>query len=70
MGTKAKHIKIRLISEAGTGYYYTTTKNPKKEKMRMRKFDPRAPIAIEEGSVNASGRTHGAYVWFKEGKIK
>jgi len=34
-------IKIKLESTAGTGYYYTTTKNPrnKPEKMRIKKYD-------------------------------
>ena len=26
---KTGRIKIRLVSEEGTGYFYTTTKNPK-----------------------------------------
>ncbi|MCY4255111.1 MAG: 50S ribosomal protein L33 [Gammaproteobacteria bacterium] len=48
--------KIRLISSAGTGHFYTTTKNVKThpEKMEVRKYDPRA-------------RKH---VTYKEGKIK
>ncbi len=48
--------KIRLVSSAGTGHFYTTTKNRRKhpEKMEVRKYDPRA-------------RKH---VLYKEGKIK
>jgi large subunit ribosomal protein L33 len=48
--------KIRLRSTAGTGFYYTTTKNKRlhPEKMEVRKFDPKA-------------RKH---VIFKETKIK
>ncbi|MDX9721391.1 MAG: 50S ribosomal protein L33 [Myxococcota bacterium] len=48
--------KIKLISEADTGYFYTTTKNKRKtpDKLRMKKYDPVA-------------RKH---VFFKEGKIK
>ena len=48
--------KIRLRSTAGTGFYYTTTKNKRlhPEKMEIRKFDPKA-------------RKH---VIFKETKIK
>lgn len=48
--------KIRLISSAGTGHFYTTTKNRRThpEKMEVRKYDPRA-------------RKH---VLYKEGKIK
>jgi large subunit ribosomal protein L33 len=35
--------KIRLMSSAGTGHYYTTTKNRRlhPEKMEVRKYDPR-----------------------------
>jgi large subunit ribosomal protein L33 len=48
--------KIRLMSTAGTGFYYTTTKNKRlhPEKMEVRKYDPKA-------------RKH---VVFKETKIK
>ncbi|HXQ31917.1 MAG TPA: 50S ribosomal protein L33 [Steroidobacteraceae bacterium] len=48
--------KIKLVSSAGTGHYYTTTKNKRlhPEKMELLKFDPRA-------------RKHVAY---KESKIK
>ena len=48
--------KIKLESTAGTGYFYTTTKNKKTkpEKLEMMKFDPKA-------------RKH---VIFKETKLK
>jgi large subunit ribosomal protein L33 len=48
--------KIKLESSAGTGHYYTTTKNKrtKPEKIEMMKYDPKA-------------RKH---VMYKEGKIK
>ena len=34
--------KIKLVSSAGTGYYYTTTKNKRTmpEKMEIKKYDP------------------------------
>ena len=34
--------KIKLVSTAGTGYFYTTTKNKRTmpEKMEIKKFDP------------------------------
>jgi len=34
--------KIKLVSTAGTGYYYVTKKNPRNttEKMSFRKYDP------------------------------
>ena len=35
---------IYLVSTAGTGYFYTTTKNKKlsQDKLKIKKFDPRA----------------------------
>ncbi|MCY4405730.1 MAG: 50S ribosomal protein L33 [Rhodospirillaceae bacterium] len=53
---KANSILIKLVSSAGTGFYYTTRKNPRSqtEKLSLRKFDPVA-------------RKH---VVFKESKIK
>jgi len=40
--------KIRLVSTAGTGYFYTTTKNKRTmpEKMEIKKFDPPGSIAL------------------------
>jgi large subunit ribosomal protein L33 len=37
-------ILIRLVSTAGTGHFYTTSKNPKTktEKIEIMKFDPKA----------------------------
>ena len=34
--------KIKLVSSAGTGHFYTTTKNKRTstEKIQMKKFDP------------------------------
>ena len=34
--------KIKLVSSAGTGHFYTTTKNKRTmtEKMEIKKFDP------------------------------
>ncbi|MEE2804504.1 MAG: 50S ribosomal protein L33 [Pseudomonadota bacterium] len=48
--------KIKLVSSAGTGHYYTTTKNKRitPDKIEMKKFDPVA-------------RKH---VIYKESKIK
>ena len=48
--------KIKLESSAGTGHFYTTTKNKraKPEKLEIMKYDPKA-------------RKH---VIFKEGKLK
>jgi large subunit ribosomal protein L33 len=53
---KPKTDKIKLLSSAGTGYFYVTKKNPKNttDKISFRKYDPIA-------------RKH---VVFKEAKIK
>lgn len=34
--------KIKLVSSAGTGHFYTTTKNKKQnaEKLQIKKYDP------------------------------
>jgi len=48
--------KIKLVSSAGTGHFYTTTKNKRNnpEKLERKKYDPVA-------------RKHVSYI---EGKIK
>ena len=48
--------KIRMISSAGTGHFYTTDKNKRTtpDKLEMKKFDP----------------VVGKHVMYKEGKIK
>jgi len=48
--------KIKMVSSAGTGHYYTTTKNKRTmpEKLEMKKFDP----VVRQ------------YVMYKEAKIK
>jgi large subunit ribosomal protein L33 len=53
---KSASDKIKLVSSAGTGHFYTTMKNKKNTpgKMQMRKYDPRI-------------RKH---VMYKEAKIK
>jgi large subunit ribosomal protein L33 len=53
---KGNRDKIKLVSSAETGHYYTTTKNKKThpEKLEVKKFDPRV-------------RKH---VMYKEAKIK
>ncbi|KAK9288174.1 hypothetical protein L1049_016623 [Liquidambar formosana] len=40
---KAAAIFIRLVSAAGTGFFYVKKKNPRKmtEKLEFRKYDPR-----------------------------
>jgi large subunit ribosomal protein L33 len=48
--------KIKLVSSAGTGYYYVTKKNPRNltEKLVLKKYDPVVKKHVE----------------FKESKIK
>jgi len=47
--------KIKLVSSAGTGHYYTTTKNKKNmpEKMQIKKFDPvvRKHVIYKEAKI-------------------
>ena len=47
--------KIRLVSTAKTGHFYTTTKNKRNspEKMEIRKYDPvvRKYVAYKEAKI-------------------
>ena len=47
--------KIKLVSSAGTGHFYTTTKNKKNTpgKMEMQKFDPvvRKHVLYKEAKI-------------------
>ena len=47
--------KIKLVSSAGTGHYYTTTKNrrTKPEKLEIRKYDPvvRKHVIYKEAKI-------------------
>lgn len=47
--------KIKLVSTAKTGHYYTTTKNKKlnKEKLEIKKFDPvvRKHVIYKEAKI-------------------
>ena len=47
--------KIKLISTAGTGHFYTTTKNKRTTpgKLEMKKFDPvlRKHVVYKEGKI-------------------
>ena len=38
--------KIKLVSTAGTGHFYTTTKNKKTmpDKLELKKFDPKIKV--------------------------
>ncbi len=47
--------KIKLVSSAGTGHYYTTTKNKRTmtEKLEMKKYDPvvRKHVIYKEAKI-------------------
>jgi len=50
--------KIKLVSSAGTGHFYTSTKNKKKggtgnEKLELKKYDPvvRKHVAYKEAKI-------------------
>ena len=47
--------KIRLVSSAGTGHFYTTTKNKRlrPEKMETKKYDPvvRKHVSYKEAKI-------------------
>lgn len=53
---KPTTVLIKLVSSAGTGYFYTTKKNPRTttEKLSLKKYDPKVRKHVE----------------FKEAKIK
>jgi len=52
---KGAREKIRLVSSAGTGHFYTTTKNKRNmpEKMEIKKFDPvvRQHVVYKEAKI-------------------
>lgn len=47
--------KIKLVSSAGTGHFYTTTKNKRTmpEKLELRKYDPvvRQHVIYKEAKI-------------------
>ena len=52
---KPTTVKIRLNSEANTGYFYVTKKNTRTmtEKMTVKKYDPvlRKHVVFKEGKI-------------------
>jgi large subunit ribosomal protein L33 len=44
---------IRLVSTAGTGYFYTTNKKKGKDKLELKKYDPklRKHVAFKEAKI-------------------
>ena len=47
--------KVKLVSTAGTGYFYTITKNKKlhQDKMQVKKYDPvvRKHVVFKESKI-------------------
>ncbi len=52
---KSTRDKIKLVSSAGTGHYYTTTKNKRNmpNKMQIKKYDPvvRKHVIYKEAKI-------------------
>jgi large subunit ribosomal protein L33 len=52
---KPSTVLIRLVSSAGTGFYYVTKKNPRTqtEKLELRKYDPvvRKHVTFKEAKI-------------------
>lgn len=52
---KAIREKIKLVSSAGTGHFYTTTKNKRTmtDKLELKKYDPvaRKHVVYKEGKI-------------------
>ena len=52
---KGSTVLVKLLSSAGTGYFYVAKKNPRKttEKLEFRKFDPvaRKHVAFKEAKI-------------------
>jgi large subunit ribosomal protein L33 len=52
---KAAREKIKLVSSAGTGHFYTTSKNKRTmtEKLEMKKYDPvvRKHVMYKEAKI-------------------
>lgn len=46
---KPQTVMIKLVSTAGTGYFYTTRKNTRNttEKFKMKKYDPKVRKHVE-----------------------
>jgi len=50
--------KIKLVSSAGTGYFYTTTKNKRLAtgKLKLKKYDPKVRKHVEFERAEGKGR--------------
>ncbi len=55
MAKEGPRIKIKMVSTADTGYFYTTTKNRRTttEKLQLKKYDPvaRKHVAFKEAKI-------------------
>ncbi len=55
MAGKGGRDKVKMVSSAGTGHFYTTTKNKRTtpDKLEMRKYDPvvRKHVAYKEAKI-------------------
>ena len=53
MAKKDNRELIRLVSTAGTGYFYTTRRKKGRDKMELRKYDPkiRKHVAFKEAKI-------------------
>ena len=59
---KSTKVKVRLESEAGTGYRYYAVRSTRAEyKLKKKKYDPWA--------TNEKTGKRGAHVWFVEKKM-
>lgn len=73
MAKKGSNVKVRLESEAGTGYRYYAKRSTRAEyKLKMKKYDPWVIHKDEKGNdiLNADGKPkRGQHVMFVEKKM-
>ena len=63
--------KVRMVSSAGTGHFYTTDKNKRTtpDKLEMKKYDPvvRKHVMYKEGKIKYHSILHGLSTWPRPG---
>lgn len=47
MAKSTRREKIKLVSTAGTGFYYTLNKLKGKDKLNLKKYDPKAKKHVD-----------------------
>lgn len=47
MAKSTKYEKVKLVSTAGTGYFYTAAKKKGLEKLLLKKYDPKVRKHVE-----------------------